>query len=85
MNMIQIVFYDQRPNVEKNLHSTNMILSPVRYFFEENMKFCNVLDKVLIGLPQSRITEMSASFINIKRLASEFLRNSFVFESDDVY
>jgi len=51
MDMIKVIFWDKRPILNENLHSTINGLSPTRYHFLENMIFANNLEKPLIGIP----------------------------------
>jgi hypothetical protein len=50
MDLVRAIFWDNRPRVHENLHSTMQYTMPTRYFFEENMRFSKVLDKSLTGL-----------------------------------
>lgn len=85
MKMIQSIFWDNRPKVISNLHSTNMNLLPTNYFFHENLKFKHILDKSLVGMQQSRTTELSTTYARIKQTLNDFLRSVFVFEKDDIF
>ena len=50
MELIRAIFWDQRPRAHENLHSTMQYTLPTRYFFQENLKFCKILEKSLVGL-----------------------------------
>ncbi|KAL4453134.1 hypothetical protein ABPG74_015365 [Tetrahymena malaccensis] len=85
MNLIRVIFWDSRPKVEESLHSTIAILNPNRYFFNQFLRFGSILEKGLIGMPQSRVTELSVTKNSMDFIINNFLRNNFVFEQDDPF
>lgn len=61
MEMVKVIFWDSRPQVHENLHSTIAQLNPSRHFFQQFMKFSNVLEKGLIGIHPSFILSLTLS------------------------
>ncbi|KRX01591.1 hypothetical protein PPERSA_01494 [Pseudocohnilembus persalinus] len=85
MKVIQTIFWDNRPKLRQNIHSTNINMQVTRSFFNEQLKTCQVLDRALVGLQQSNATELSTTYARIKQIQNDFLRSIFIFEQDDIF
>ena len=85
MRLLRAIFWDEDQFRAPNLHSTMQRTQTQRYFFQDEMRFSNILENCLVGLDQSRVTQLSTTFAQLKQKTNDFLRSIFAFEQDDLF